>query len=110
MEILEDFIYFIYLFIYTICHEQNTDNIDNMKNTKAGVAHRKELQLRDPKGTFQENIITYITYIYILYNLHIHKTPTESIDSTDYIEQTLETTFGMFKQRWINVENANWTV
>ena len=39
---------FIYLFIYKICHQQNKDKIDNIKNTKAGAVHREELQLREP--------------------------------------------------------------
>ena len=52
----QSFICVIYLFNYTICHEQNKDEIDNMKSTKAGAVHREELQLRDPKNyTTQRN-------------------------------------------------------
>ena len=42
------YLFFIYLFIYKIRHQQNKDKIDNIKNTKAGAVHREELQLRDP--------------------------------------------------------------
>ena len=43
-------IYLFYLSIYKICHQQNKDKIDNIKNTRAGAVHREELQLRDPKN------------------------------------------------------------
>ena len=41
----------MYLFIYL--HDK--DNIENMKNTKAGVAHREKLQLRDPNNCKTQN-------------------------------------------------------
>ena len=40
---------FIYLFFYTIRHEQNKDEIDN-EEYKGSAVHRKDLQLRDPKN------------------------------------------------------------
>ena len=51
-------------------HEQNKDNMNNMKNTKAGFAHRDELQLRDLNNYKMQN------------NTHYNSTPHISTELT----------------------------